>query len=335
MYVEDYLKLSDTENTFDIATAFSPAPSKPPCIHFYGFHSSFSCRTAPNNMAFLDALNSTRSFQERLGGRHIVVAGNPGVGKSALLNCLARKTLFRSGVNLARGLTESLQTETIGDVTLSDTPGLDDVNIRERAAGEISKVIRKGGRLTIIFVITLEAGRLRPADKAVIKTILDAIKKLRINTDYKYSILVNKCEADVLSMLQSDKEGRTILESVLGVGKEFSHIAYMPNIPDASREADALIRCKPSFLQFISDAPEMPLRPDNNASVLYEGYSSLIEKLEILLKNLEEDVKRAILRQRTTRPMKTFMGRVKIGSSSALQSVVSQLLQRESKPILV
>ena len=56
-----------------------------------------------------------------------------------------------------------------------DTPGLDGFAIRAKAAAEINKILRANNSIQLCFVITLEAGRIKPADTTTIEVSLDAL----------------------------------------------------------------------------------------------------------------------------------------------------------------
>ncbi len=72
---------------------------------------------------------------------HAVFVGNPGVGKSFILNSLIGQVTFKSSLNVGYGMTNVLQRYDAPDYVYFDTPGLDDIAMREQAAREISKAL--------------------------------------------------------------------------------------------------------------------------------------------------------------------------------------------------
>merc|ERR1712232_629269 len=103
--------------------------------------------------------------------KSLIAVGNPGRGKSTLLNGIATKPLFKSGVSIGTGLTFKLDEDILPDgVRLLDTPGLDDIAKREEAAKQIYEGLRSEGLFKLLFVIVLDAGRMAPADLAVMET---------------------------------------------------------------------------------------------------------------------------------------------------------------------
>lgn len=93
----------------------------------------------------------------------LVVVGNPGTGKSSLLNSLIGKVAFRSGTSWGAGLTGALDMELHNGVTYCDTPGLNDVAMQEQAAAAIKEALQQEGAYTyrLLFVIAPRSQRPR------------------------------------------------------------------------------------------------------------------------------------------------------------------------------
>ena len=117
----------------------------------------------------------------------IIAVGNPGAGKSSLLNSLAGEAIFRSGLNAGKGLTYKLDEKRVGNHHFLDTPGLSDQALRKQAAEAISEGLRKGGEYKVVFVVTEQQGRILQQDSTTIKLVHEAAPEIKMN----YGIIVN------------------------------------------------------------------------------------------------------------------------------------------------
>lgn len=88
-----------------------------------------------------------------------------------------------------------------------DTPGLADIKLRKQAAKAITEALKRDGNYQIFFVLTLEAGRIRPEDMTTIKLALESASDIK-----RYSIIINKLSKVALDCLIKDNaEQLTIL----------------------------------------------------------------------------------------------------------------------------
>jgi len=160
----------------------------------------------------------------------ILFCGNPGVGKSTLCNSMIGEIIFNSGTSTGTGMTKNQQSQLCGNQLYVDTPGLEDIKMKDQAAEEIEKALKKNNKYKIIFVVTLESGRIRPSDFVTINIVCDAIK-----TDFEYGIIFNKIPQPTLrKIMQRNQDIEKYL--ILSKKKPFSLMFMSKN--DDIEDAD-------------------------------------------------------------------------------------------------
>ena len=212
--------------------------------------------------------------------------GNPGTGKSTLANCVANQFLFKSGVSLGHGLTFQLDLKEHKGITYLDTPGLADIKLREQAAKAITEALRKNGRYQIFFVITLEAGRIRPEDMATIKLVMDSTSDIK-----HYSIIINKLSTPVYNFLtQNNQKELTVLVTEITeqikCTKNPPTILLLLNIMELFDAPNKFVKLD-DLDKFAKEAPCITVKP---ASVMeINGDSASFKKImEMLIQQILE-----------------------------------------------
>jgi len=229
-----------------------------------------------------------------------LLIGNPGTGKSTILNGLLQRQAFESGVSLGKGLTSVCQVErdSMGNVYI-DTPGLSDVFMREKAAQEISKALRTGGIFKIFFVITLEAGRIRGDDKTTIRLVTQAAP-----IGSRYSIIVNKLEPEIIELLKEPQQKAGFI-AMLNEGLPGATAIHFNQIdPELSAKKNKVPILSPELLTFINCAPSLLIPPEQVKQVRPNEFDEIKETFDKELRALRED--KVLLEQKIQEQSKKY-----------------------------
>lgn len=146
---------------------------------------------------------------------YFMFIGNPGVGKSAIINSLIGKVVAQSGISPGAGLTKFFSSYAHNGKQYFDTPGLADIELREKAAVEIESALKKDGNYRLFFVITLEALRVKPEDITTINTVMAAIK----TPDKKFNVIINKVNKKEKASLSTDAKALAAVYAAINSGE--------------------------------------------------------------------------------------------------------------------
>lgn len=224
----------------------------------------------------------------------VVLVGNPGVGKSSILNTLFGKARFPAGVKLGSGLTTKMTAQNKDSVQYVDTPGLDDVETRKSAGDEIANALSGPGIIRLLFITTLEAGRVRPGDLTTLDLVLSAIRKTGVAVSNRFSILINKCEPSVIKSLGDKMEFGKMVAQFAFV-EECKHVGTLPLDGAAIGEDNALLANFEQILSFVKEAPSFTLEKEHVVQIDVKSYDERKEALAkeaMAIRRAMEEVKK-------------------------------------------
>lgn len=184
-------------------------------------------------------------------------------------------------------MTFQLDMRTKGNQTFLDTPGLSDTALRQQAAAAITEALQQGGIYRVVFVITLESGRVRPADVATIQTVLGAADRIQNN----YAIIINKilpskCEA----VLQNLEKITASIFSNDVPATPFVHIN--PKIEDLEDRDDVLAEPTADLLAFLAEMPMIRIEKEEVRTIQADDFDARSQALETAIAEFVKDKER-------------------------------------------
>lgn len=236
----------------------------------------------------------------------ILFCGNPGVGKSTLCNSIFGKDIFKSGTSIGIGLTTKKQQYMHEGKLYIDTPGLEDVKMRQEAAREIEEALKNNGNYKIIFVATLEAGRIRLTDFQTINTVCSAIK-----TKFEYGLIFNKVSKNVNQkinhMTASNIDEATLEQYLEPLQKKPTSVTILKKDSDLDDQDNVYFGEKDEnrmeLLNFIDSLKANVIKKENVGKMdvrdfdekvkeIEEKYKKTIADLNLKLENLQKELEK-------------------------------------------
>lgn len=241
-------------------------------------------------------ITPARALKEKVDETTLLFIGNPGVGKSTLINSIMRKVQFRAGVSLGAGLTKNFDIVNFKapdgqEFRIADTVGLSDVELRKEAAASIKEGLSSGGRFRIFFVCVLMNGRIQCQDKTTMKLVLESCPDIKAN---KYGIVLNQVRKAELKKLNKPGATQRLYEQLLaGIEPQTKHISYVENDYDVEGEDDKLLPLNENLRKFFLGPSEMDCKIDesNVELIKTEDWKGQINEMEQILKNVEKKQK--------------------------------------------
>ena len=232
--------------------------------------------------------------ESRSNIENVIMLGNPGSGKSTILSAMIGRNAFPRGISIGTGMTVRFVAVVDNQIRHIDTPGLDDALKREQAAEEMRLALQQDGYYRIIFVVTLEAGRVKNADKATIRLVLNAARQI---TTSQYSIIVNKVTNGEARLL-ADPNQFSLLKTAL--------FSELPAVTDRiflnkldfqllDDTDDQLMNMSNELRRFLREAPRIQVNSGEVSYIKWDEFERTIRALEETHRRLqesEEEVKR-------------------------------------------
>jgi hypothetical protein len=160
--------------------------------------------------------------------------------------------------------------------------------MRKKAAQEISKALRhREGNYKIVFVVTEEAGRVRPADGVTMALVLDALPDKKT----PYGIVVNKMSKHNIQRLDSEESNKREFLVCLNEGRDnkTAFIHLYPKREELDDQENAVHEPEGTFIQFLDLLPSVLIKPKEVKEIKTGEYDKRIEFLEEKINKLLQD----------------------------------------------
>jgi GTP-binding protein EngB required for normal cell division len=178
-------------------------------------------------------LEDTKHGSSSLETVQVVVSGNPGVGKSTVLNSILGREHFVSDISHdGAGVTKQISLvrgprNTGFSYILVDTPGISEVARQGDNMKMLIKAISGRVNTKVLFIVTEEAGRVKPADVLLFQLILDHVGAVNCEN---VVLVVNKVSPQVMERAEKLK---SVYREQFGVSND--NIFLIPFVNEGSR----------------------------------------------------------------------------------------------------
>ena len=210
---------------------------------------------------------------ERADGGAILCIGNPGSGKSTILNSTIGHIKFESGFSWGSGKTIKMEEHESNGTLYIDTPGLADPKYREVSANAIIQALRKEMKMKILFVVTLEGGHVRQQDQVTTRLVLEAIKDEIGENDY--GIIVNKVP------VSEAVNAKSLIKEELFFHKSDTNIPVSDRIfllledMTKTEEDNVLLHLPQDYNDFLQNVPSIHIPSVNVLDIDWNKYERL------------------------------------------------------------
>ncbi|KAJ3356355.1 hypothetical protein GGF32_001514 [Allomyces javanicus] len=173
----------------------------------------------------------------------VVVCGNPGAGKSTLINSLLGRVVFPSGVSLGTGMTTVQQSHDgpLG-VRIFDTPGILDAGTGANPAAELAAALdaarARPTRLIIVAGVGASPNLVRYEDVEMIKIVMSLVRQ-RVAGPIDFGLILNQARGKAFAALCDEVQRETVVKDLCN-GQLVPNIV-LPFSEDVEGEDNALL----------------------------------------------------------------------------------------------
>jgi len=226
-----------------------------------------------------------------------IFAGNPGGGKSTLLNAVVGKKLFTAGCSDdGGGVTQTFRSEAHNGHFFCDTPGLDDAKRRTEAAKQITNAIKSShGPTQLIFVLTITSGRLAAGELLTLKLVLDALANQEVPIGTNFGIICNHLSQRDMVHFDGEK-GVELVKKLLPRGYQTENIMFVPSVPELhdKENATAPPKIAACVQEFVQSLPVCEVDVKKVQDVQADEWERKYVDMEASVAKLKDELKHAI-----------------------------------------
>ncbi len=194
---------------------------------------------------------------------------------------------------------------------------------RKLAAVEINKALKQNGNYRLVFVCTVEAGRVRTDDVTTIQTVLEAVE----DDKFPYGILLNKASERIVTAYNSDDTANQSLQVCLNYGhRPTDQIFLYPFDRQLEDADDKVVEPRADFLEFLDGMKAKVLKPEQVKTIEIEKFEEMKQEFEQEIARLQNNS--ACMQQEADKQKKWLAALASVAGVVAASAIAGIALKR-------